>query len=204
MSGGEDGVVWLWDASSGGARAELKGHSGEIRLCAFSPDGASIVSAGSDGVRLWDASSGQVRAELKGHGREALSCAFSPDGAAIVSGGQDGVVRLWDASSGEERAELKGHSGEVRSCAFSPDGAAIVSGGADGTVRLWAVMSGEPIRVLYQRERGTAAWDPRTNQMLHARGEVWRDLRWVVPTADGGFDTLPVETFGDLVEEWSD
>ena len=90
-------MVRLWDASSGEARAELKGHSGEVSSCSFSLDGAVIVSGGSDGVvRLWDVSSGETRAELKGHSGEVSSCAFWPDGAAIVSSGEDGVVRLWE------------------------------------------------------------------------------------------------------------
>ncbi len=203
VSGGWEGTVRLWDAASGESRGEWKGHSGSVHSCAYSPDGATIVSVGDDGtVRLWDASSGEVRGEWKGHSSSVRSCAYSPDGAVIASGGWDGTVRLWEAASGKARWELKGHPCSVRSCAFSPDSAVIVSGADDGATRLWDATTGELLRVLYQRDGGSASWDPRTNRLLHARGEVWRDLRWVVPTAEGGLDTLPLETFGDLVEEW--
>jgi WD40 repeat protein len=121
---------------------------------------------------------------------------------AIVSAGDDGKVCLWDAASGELLAELNGHSSWVWSCAFSPDGAAIVSAGRDGTLRLWDVVTGEPLLILYQRDGGSASWDPRTNRLLHARGDCWRDLKWIVPGDGVRFDTLPLETFGDLVEEW--
>ena len=110
---------------------------------AFSPDGARIVSGGTDNVlRLWDARSGALIGEpLKGHTDSVNSVAFSPDGARIVSGSQDNTLRLWDARSGAPIGEpLKGHTGFVNSVAFSPDGARVVSGSWDMTLRLWPVL----------------------------------------------------------------
>ena len=61
-----DGLVRLWDVSSGEVRLESEGSLGGVLSCAFSSDGALVVSGGGDGVvRLWDAACGEMRTKLK-------------------------------------------------------------------------------------------------------------------------------------------
>jgi WD40 repeat protein len=50
--------IVLWDLQSMSKRATLTGHFGQINCVAFSPDGKTFVSGGSDGtVRFWNVAS---------------------------------------------------------------------------------------------------------------------------------------------------
>src|SRR4051794_7124475 len=97
-------------------RATLKGHVGYVHTVAFSPDGKSLASGGSQTVRLWDVTTGKERTTLK-HRLRVCSVVFSHDGKTLASAGRDKVVRLWDVKAGEERATLKGHTDLVWSVA---------------------------------------------------------------------------------------
>ena len=123
---------------------------------AFSPDGATLLSAGPENsLLLWDVAMGEVRKTLSnGHRTEIESVAYSPDGRIIASASADDNVLLWDASSGRRLHQLSGVNPKAeeglsftgsRSIAFSPDGQILAAGLSDGSVHLWDVNSGEEI-----------------------------------------------------------
>jgi WD40 repeat protein len=129
---------------------ELRGHGGPVYSAAFSPDGASIVTASQDGItRVWDAANGNILRELKGRGGASVRRAtFSSEGARIVTASTDGITRVWDTASGEVLRELKRHGGPVVGAAFSPDGERIVTASTDGTAWVWDTASGGVVREL--------------------------------------------------------
>jgi hypothetical protein len=87
----------------------LAGHTGGVKACAFSPDGARVVSASGfpdTALKLWDAETGREIRTLEGHTDLVYACAFSPDGARVVSASSDETLKLWDAETGECLATL--------------------------------------------------------------------------------------------------
>ena len=142
VSGFQDGTVRLWDVATRMELATLEGHTDRVTSVSFSPDGATLASAGGrqdPTVRLWNVATQAQVAMLRGHRSEVRSVAFSPpDGATLASagGGQDPTVRLWDVATREMIATLEEHTGPVHSVTFSRDGATLASGAADGRVLL--------------------------------------------------------------------
>jgi WD40 repeat protein len=129
-SGGANGTVRVWDASSGRERLRLEGHSDWIRSVAIAPDGTWLASGGDDmTVRVWDASSGRERLRLEGHSNWIRTLAIAPDGMWLASGGNDGTVRVWDAASGRERLRLHANGGSISSVAISSDGKSLAFAG---------------------------------------------------------------------------
>ena len=134
----QDGTVRLWEVASQTEIATLEGHADRVASVSFSPDGATLASAGGlydPTVRLWDMATQAQVAMLRGHTGEVRSVAFSsPDGATLASGSSDRTVKLWDVATREEVAVFEEHREGIRSVTFSPDGAILVS--ADGGVLL--------------------------------------------------------------------
>jgi WD40 repeat protein len=82
-----DGVIRLWDVSSGALRLTLSGHGEAVHRLAFAPDGRTLVTLGHDHVlNLWHLGTGQQFFALDTHGQELCGLAFSRDGQLLVTG----------------------------------------------------------------------------------------------------------------------
>jgi len=152
--GAEDGTVRLWDLGTW-AQGEppppcrvLEGHAGAVLSLVFSPDGATLASAGTDGnVVFWDAAHGEKRCELAGAFAEAVpQLAFSPDGKVLAVGEKDGVLARYDSQTGAPLASFQAGKESVRAAAFSPADRLLAAAGEDGTVAILSATDGSPVR----------------------------------------------------------
>jgi WD40 repeat protein len=137
-------------------------HGMPIRALALSPDGKTLVTAGTDKVvRFWDSATGRRRLVLKGNRGAVVSLAFSPDGVLLATGGIRGAVQLWDAATGKERRALPGLADEAGSLAFGPDGKTLVAASGYWTIRVGTPLSRFlPLNVDQPGE--VKLWDVRT------------------------------------------
>jgi WD40 repeat protein len=143
-----DHTAKVWDAKSGAVLVTLKGHTGDVGLASFSPDGTQVLTAGGGALKVWDTKSGAEVVTLKGHTDDFGLASFSLDGARIVTVRSDGTVKVWDAKSGAAMLTFKGHNDWVLSASFSPDGSRIVTASQDKTAKVWDAKSGAEVLTL--------------------------------------------------------
>jgi WD40 repeat protein len=179
VTGHYDTMVRIWDVSTGGLRALLRGHMQPVWAVAFSPDGRLVASASGNPttnedstVRLWDVTGRTQTAVLQGHSGAVTCIAFSPDGRLLASGGTDNSVRLWDVASASPGTVLPSHVQAVRAITFSPDGSWLASAGDDGVIALWEIGPGKQVTLNNTSPVTALAFSPDGGLLAAAGGAL--------------------------------
>jgi len=133
----------LWDISdptSPSQLATLEGHSSSVYSVAFSPDGETLASGGSDNALiLWDIrvpTNPSQLVTLDGQSSSVINVAFSPDGGTLasVSGGD---ITFWDISDLTNPSQQATLGGPIGNVSFNPDGKTLAAGNGDNILISW-------------------------------------------------------------------
>jgi WD40 repeat protein len=187
-SGGGDGTVRIWNASTGKNLLTYRGHArwfAEVWMVAWSPKGRYIVSGGRmTTIQVWNPATGQKVAAYEGHSRMlpvVTNLAWSPDEERIastcISFGLDQTVHIWSARTGRTIAKIDMHMGPTDSAggvSWSPDGRYLACG-KTREVRIYDSATRESVLIYKEHTEkhresgdilphsdwvGTVAWSP--------------------------------------------
>uniref|UniRef100_A0ABM5EIR4 Telomerase protein component 1 isoform X1 n=1 Tax=Pogona vitticeps TaxID=103695 RepID=A0ABM5EIR4_9SAUR len=129
--------------------AVLRGHTGGVTCCAFSPDGGCLATGGKDrALFLWDVKDPSQKAPalwkslLFCHQDWISSCSWA--GPTLLSASNDGTVRLWDPQTSQRLREFLGHQSPV--CGVTSERDHVISVGRDGTLVSWDLQGVEKTR----------------------------------------------------------
>lgn len=132
-------------ATTGGQA--LRGHTGQVRVMAFSPDNQWLATGDDDGtIRIWRPSQPEKPVwVLTDHATPIRDLAFSNDARWLASGSSVGSVWLWDVRTFSNSTQPKpirlpasAHQ-DVLQIAFSPDSRWLITSNLDKTVRIWSI-----------------------------------------------------------------
>jgi periodic tryptophan protein 2 len=142
-TGGDDGKVKIWNATSGFCFVTFEDHSSAISAVEFAKQGQVIFSASLDGtVRAYDlVRYRNFRTFTTPSPVQFNSLAVDPSGEIVCAGGTgDGFeIYMWSTQTGKLIDVLGGHEGPVSALSFSPLGDRLVSASWDKTIRVWDV-----------------------------------------------------------------
>ncbi len=167
-SAGRNGLVHLWEATSGKSLRHFGQPETEVQGMAFSPDGKTIAvgvhdyseKAKANFISLWHIATGKETRRLPGHKNRFSGyyrVLFAPDGKHLASAAGDLTVRVWDTATGQEVWRLDNYP--FPSIAFSADGKALLIGCNRRNVGI-------------ARERAAIHWvDPATSQVIRKMEE---------------------------------
>jgi WD40 repeat protein/transcriptional regulator with XRE-family HTH domain len=168
ISGGEDGSVILWDASTGSVIRQLAGHTkkiiGLVVTTEFDPNNPSLFSGSEDGTLiLWDLKTGDILQTFEKYNGTLTSLAVASKSTSAVTGYADGSMILWDLNSPQPIRKINVDGEPIFGLAISADGSLIFSTAGftlrmidsqSGSVIKEAVSGGAPNRlVLYPDEK---------------------------------------------------
>lgn len=101
VAGDVTGSLYRWDLREGpqATPTEVGGaHGAAVRSLSFSPDGASLASAGSDHLaKIWTADGLRLTRVLSGDTAAVWGVAWSSDSRDVVTASADGSIGLWAA-----------------------------------------------------------------------------------------------------------
>lgn len=138
---------------------------------AFTPDGASLVSASGDGrLIVWDRASRQPRKTYP-CGLSLMSMSVSPDGKSFAIATRfPNLVTILDRATGAVRAEWK-PSQKVETVTFSPDGQHVLVTGENGLAVLVHGTSGEVVAECNEHIGSVPAASHHPRRRLIATGD---------------------------------
>lgn len=143
---GADGIIRLFDASSGTEQLKIAGHSNWIVDVCYSPDGKLVATASRDGTsKVFEVETGKLLATHAEHNVPVNAVVFAPDGKSIVSAGAN-KIHVWNSLDGKLLGQMTGFEKDIYALASTAD--VVFGTSADQTVRQFKLADRSLVRTL--------------------------------------------------------
>ena len=184
-TGGGDGVLTKWNATTGRTVESLPVSGNSLRCIAYEATQESLLVGASDGmvykIRQRDFA---VGFSLPGNDPSVFAVAAHNAGAPfLVSGGRDARLRVTDTLDHRTVRTINAHNATINDLAFSPNRKYLATASRDKTVKLWDANSWKLLKVCeVVRDRGHVnsvnclLW--LDDQTLITAGDDRRILTW--------------------------
>jgi len=175
-SGGADGQVWLWDATTGAPRGDREAGADWVDHLAFSPDGGFLAAAAGKHLRVWTRE-GQLALSCDQHPSTITALDWQRDGRRLLTSCYRGV-RLFSLGGTEPRQ--LGCPGSLISAAWSPNGRYVCAGSQDREVHFWDLKPPAPPHMVmrgYLAKVNVLAWSGDSRRVATAGGRdvvIWQ------------------------------
>ncbi|KAK3025684.1 hypothetical protein RJ639_042024 [Escallonia herrerae] len=150
--GGFDGLIQVWDISSGNLKCTLEGPGAGIEWVRWHPRGHLVLAGSEDStVWLWNADKSAYLNMFSGHGSSVTCGDFTPDGRTICTGSDDASLRIWNPKSGENIHVVCGypyHTEGLTCLKISSDSTLALTGSKDGSVHVVNITTGKVVSSL--------------------------------------------------------
>ena len=143
-SGGQDGLLRVWDVVEGQQIAAVQTGTAWVERVAWQPEGSRIATTAGRRVGVWNAD-GLLLGLSDDHASTVADLAWKPDGTQIATAAYGGAAYLAaDAAGPHNAAILKGSSLVL---AWQPQGRYLAVGNQDETVLFVTAETGETLQM---------------------------------------------------------
>lgn len=144
-TGGEEGIITLWDAQSGAVIQTLRAQRFAVLALAFSPDGRYLASAAWDNsLALWELPQGNLLQTFSTRTPQRV-LSFSSTSDRLYAWSPQEQVQIWSIPQGKAQKPLyigqDNQRNSASSLAFSADGA-FLAADQDSRVRVFRTDNG--------------------------------------------------------------
>jgi WD40 repeat protein len=146
--------VCLWESATGRPRCEPLPHPGSVQVAAFSRDGRTVLTGGSDGsagVRFWESTTGKPVGNPLALSGPIYLMEYAHNGRALATATANNAgweVCLWDPETRMRRYSPVPVPSWVRKLLFSPDDSVLLVICADDSLHLWDLGTGQVLSLL--------------------------------------------------------
>ena len=145
VTGGDDGIVRVWDAAAGREIARLAARHGKVLAARYAPDSQRLALGFADGTLLL--TNGSLGRAARGAARALVRASTRWRSVATVGGSPRlctmGQSAFWGRMGMVRFRSSADTSDPSLGVDINSDGSRIVSAGQDGTIRLWDPSTGQ-------------------------------------------------------------